>query len=85
MYGSAANVKLALVPVVAVARHYSKMKDRRIRNETIREITTEIKVCEEKIADANANNDTAEKYRLIRIKDQLDDELVRVKTNSKYI
>ena len=61
------------------------MKDRRIRNETIRELNTEIKICEEKINDANANNDTQEKYRLIRIKDQLDAEMVRVKTNSKYV
>lgn len=85
LYGSAANVKLALVPVVAISRHFSKMKDRRIRNETIRELNTEIKICEEKINDANANNDTQEKYRLIRIKDQLDAEMVRVKTNSKYV
>lgn len=85
LYGSAANVKLSLVPVVSIARHYSKQKDRRIQNELAREINTEIKICDEKIADANANNDMKEKYRLIRIKDQLDAELVRVKTNSKYV
>ena len=85
LYGSAANVKLSLVPVVALARHYSKMKDRRMQNELAREIGTEIKVCEEKISDANAAGDTKEKYRLMRIKDQLDAELVRVKTNSKYV
>lgn len=85
LYGSAASVKLALVPTVALCRHFSKEKDRRIRNEVIRDIQTEIKVCEEKISDANANNDQQEKYRLIRIKDKLDAELVRVKTNSKYI
>lgn len=85
LYGSAANVKLSLVPVVAICRHYSKMKDRRMQNELVREINTEIKICEEKINDANANNDMKEKYRLIRIKDQLDAELVRVKTNSKFV
>lgn len=85
LYGSAAKAKLALVPVVAVARHFSKQKDMRVRNELVRELQTEIKVCEEKISDANANGDQKEKYRLIRIKDQLDAEMVRVKTNSKYV
>lgn len=85
LYGSAANVKLSLIPIVAMSRHYSKKKDIRMRNELAREINTEIKVCEEKIADANANNDNSEKYRLIRIKDQLNAELVRVKTNSKFV
>ena len=85
LYGGAAQVKLALVPIVAIGRHFSKDKDRRIRNETVREIQTEIRVCEEKISDANSNGDQKEKYRLMRIKDQLDAELVRVKTNSKYV
>ena len=56
-----------------------------MKNELVREIGTEIKICEEKINDANANGDTKEKYRLMRIKDQLDAELVRVKVNSKYV
>ena len=85
MYGTAAQIKLSLVPVTAVCRHFSKNKDRRMRNELIRELNTEIKVCEEKINDANAREDRQEKYRLIRIKDQLDAEMIRVKTNSKYI
>ena len=85
MYGTAANIKLSLIPALAITRHYSKKKDIRIRNELVRELETEIKVCEEKISDANAASDTKEKYRLIRIKDQLSAELVRVKTNSKYI
>lgn len=85
LYGSAAQAKLSFVPVVALCRHWSKQKDRRIRNELIREINTEIKVCEEKINDASARDDREEKYRLIRIKDKLDAELVRVKTNSKYV
>jgi transcription elongation GreA/GreB family factor len=85
LYGTAAQMKLAFVPVVMVCRHFSKVKDRRIRNELQRELETEIRVCEEKINDANANGDQKEKYRLIRIKDQLDAEVIRVKTNSKYV
>ena len=85
IYGSAAEVKLAFVPVVAICRHFSKKKDQRIRNELTRELNTEIKVCEEKINDANAAGDTKEKYRLMRIKDQLEAEMVRVETNSNYV
>lgn len=85
LYGSAAKVKLSLMPVVAITRHFSKMKDVRMRNELVREISTEIKICEEKILDANSRGDMKEKYRLMRIKDQLDAELVRVKVNSKYV
>lgn len=85
LYGSAASVNMAMIPTVAVCRHLSKKKSRRIRNELIRDLQTEIKVCEEKIADANARSDEQEKYRLIRIKDKLDAEMLRVKTNSQYI
>ena len=85
LYGTAAHVKLSLVPVVAIVRHFSKKKDARIRNELVREIQTDIKVCEEKISDAQANDDKKEKYRLIRIRDRLNAELVRVKANSKYV
>lgn len=85
IYGTAANVNLALVPTVAVCRHWSKKKSMRIRNELTRELQTDIRVCEEKIADANAEGNRDEKYRLMRIKDQLETELIRVKTNSKYI
>jgi hypothetical protein len=57
----------------------------RIRNELVRELTTDLEVCKEKISDASANNDTKEKYRLMRIRDRLSAEIVRVKANSKYV
>lgn len=85
LYGTSATVGLATLPITMMARHYSKMKNRRMRNELMVELNTEIKICEEKISDANANGDTHEKYRLMRIKAKLENELVRVKTNSKYI
>lgn len=85
LYGTSATVGLATIPITMMARHYSKMKNRRMRNELMVELNTEIKVCDEKISDANANGDTQEKYRLMRIKAKLENELVRVKTNSKYI
>jgi len=84
-YGTAANIKLALIPTVAICRHWSKKKNLRIRNELVRELQTEIKICEEKINDANMREDKDEKYRLMRIRDRLDAEMIRVKTNSKYV
>ena len=85
LYGAAAQTKLTLVPIVAVCRHFSKDKDRRVRNELVRELDTEIKICEEKINDANSNGDQQEKYKLMRIKAKLEAEKTRVSVNSKFI
>ena len=85
LYGGAMSYKLALGPVVAMCRHFSKKKDRRMRNEMVRGLDTEIKICDEKINDANAESNKQEKYRLMRIKAQLEAERTRVATNSKYI
>lgn len=85
LYGGAADIKLSFVPVVAVCRHFSKAKDVRIRNELVRELETELSVCEEKINDANSKGDEKEKYRLMRIRDRLKTEITRVKLNSKYV
>jgi hypothetical protein len=85
LYGGAAYTKLSFIPIVMLGRHFSKEKNKRMRFELIRELETEIKVCEEKINDANANEDKTEKYRLMRIRDRLNAELTRVQTNSKYI
>ena len=85
LYSSAARVNLGLIPVVAICRYYSKQKDIRIRNQLTYDIETNIKICEEKINDANAEGDKKEKYRLMRIRDQLTTERNRVRYNSKYI
>jgi hypothetical protein len=57
LYGTTATVSLALMPVTLLARHYSKQKDRRVRNELIKEIETEIKITDEKITDASGEGD----------------------------
>lgn len=85
IYGGAATASLAYVPVAMVARHYSKLKSTRMRNELARELETEINVCNEKISDASAKGDEKEKYRLMRIKDKLESDRLRVRVNSKYI
>lgn len=85
LYGSAATMKLTLVPWMMVIRHFSKEKDRRIRNELVSEIEAEIRICDEKINDANSEGKKQEKYELMRIREKLNRELLRVKYNSKYI
>ena len=84
-YGVAAQINLALIPVMMIIGHFRKDENIKIRNELIREIETELKVCEEKINDASSEGDKQEKYRLIRIREKLTAELVRVKTNSTYV
>lgn len=83
MYGTAAQIKLSMIPMLAVVRHFSKKKDKFVRKELERELATEIKVCEAKIEDAQNNNDQKEKYRLIRLRDKLEQERIRVLLNSK--
>ena len=84
LYGTAASVKLSLIPVTMLLRHFSKEKDIRIRNELVRELETDVKITEEKINDASVNGNTTEKYRLMRIREQLKAEVVRVRINAKY-
>ena len=57
----------------------------KVRNEFVAELDTEIKVCEEKINDANSQGDQQQKYQLMRLKDKLSIERERVIANSKYI
>ena len=83
--GVVSHMKLAMVPFFGMLNHFSKEKDKRIRNELTRELETEIKICEEKINDANAQGDTKQKYELMRIHDKLVAEKTRVGYNSKYI
>jgi hypothetical protein len=73
--------------VLAICQKFSHDKDIRIKNELIRELKTEIKVTEEKIEDARNQGEEGRdaKYKLMRIKEKLDAELVRVAANSKYI
>lgn len=71
--------------VLLIMHKFSKTKDERMRNELVRELQTEIKVCEEKIEDAKSKGDNKAKYQLMRTKEKLDAEMARVTTNSKVI
>ena len=85
LYGSVAQTKLSLLPITWTLRHFSKERDQRIKNECIREIATNIKICDERINDANNSDNKEEKYRLMQVKSKLEAELERVKFNSRYV
>jgi hypothetical protein len=85
MFGVAGSCKLAFIPALGLLKYCSTLKDKRIRAELSKELDAEIRICEEKISDANNENDKEKKYELMRIKDKLEAERIRVRTNSKYI
>ena len=84
MYGGAAAATPMMIPALWIYRHFSKINDKRLKNELIRELQTEIEITQEKINDAQGD-DKHEKYELMRIKSQLEKELQRVQFNSKTI
>lgn len=76
--------------ILFIATKLGGEKDKRIRNELVRELKTEIKVCEQKIDDAKSDvaNGKADKqvvYKLMRMHDKLLQELERVETNSQRV
>lgn len=85
MYGAVAKINIFYTPYLFAINRFSKEKDKRITNELVRELETEIKICDEKISDANSKGDNSEKYKLMRIKAKLEAEMQRVQTNSRYL
>lgn len=85
MHYGAFAINPVLNIVLFICQKLSKGKNVRIRNELIRELEAEIKVTEEKIEDAKANGDNKQKYALIRIKDKLTAEVVRIRANSSAV
>lgn len=82
--GKLFTIKMWIIKRVLL-NNADKKRTLRIRNELAAELDTEIKVCEEKINDANADQNQKEKYKLMRLRDKLVAERTRVRTNSKYI
>ena len=85
MHYGAFAINPVLNIVLAICHKASNTKNVRIRNELIRELKAEIKVTEEKIEDAKSNGDNQQKYKLMRIKEKLEAEVVRISSNSKFI
>ena len=50
------------MPFLGLLKHCSNLKDKRIRNELAKELDSEIRICEEKITDANSAGDNKTKY-----------------------
>ena len=84
-YGIAGMINPLLMIVVFFAQKASAEKNIYIRNELAMELQTEIKICDAKISDAESSGNHKDKYRLMRIKDKLEKERVRVIVNAKHI
>lgn len=80
--GSLLKAGLLLNPVflfLTVTRGVGKNKrEFRIRNEMIGELKTELEVIEEKIKDADRVGDNPAKYKLMRLKNEINKKLLRV-------
>lgn len=82
MAGSLLKAGLLLNPVflvLSLIRGAGKNnKEIRLRNEMIGELKTELAIIDEKIKDADNANDTKAKYRLMRLKNEINKKLLRV-------
>lgn len=80
--GSLVKAGILFNPIIlflTVTRGVGKNKKAfRIRNEMISEIKTEMNIIDEKIKDADHKGDNAEKYKLMRFKNELNKKLIRV-------
>ena len=84
-YGVAFAINPLLDIMVFFVNYCNKERDARLRNELLHELEAEVRICDEKIRDADSGDDKKKKYQLMRIKDKLQAEIVRVRTNSRYI
>lgn len=80
--GSLAKAGLLFNPIfmfLASKKFFGKSKkNRRLRDEMIGEIKTELEILDEKIKDAGYNNNNKEKYKLMRLKNEIQKKLIRV-------
>lgn len=75
-----------IINIILAACHFvSAKKDKRIRNELIQELDTEIKVLNQKVEDAKGNGDRQASYKLMRMQDKLMNERNRVASNSTFL
>lgn len=85
-HGIAFAINPLLNIVLLIAHKLSHEKDIRIRNELVRELQAEKTVVNAKIEDMSGDPKMRnEKYRMMRIKDKLDAEIVRISANSNYV
>ena len=89
-YGIIAHFSKALAIVVFILSNtkiggMARAKQLQIKNELVTELETEIAIVSDKIEDASSDGDRKAKYELMRIKKKLENEKLRVNTNSDYI
>ena len=81
-YGALAKAGLLLNPIFLTISLFNvknkKSKEFRIRNEMIGELKTELAIIDEKIKDADAKGDNKAKYKLMRLKNEINKKLLRV-------
>lgn len=81
MYAALWKVKPVIAAIVFLGRTaIDKNADNNTRRDILSELEGELKIVEEKISDANRNDDNQAKYNLMRIKNQLEREIERVKS-----
>lgn len=85
--GSLFKAGLLLNPIflfLAVTKKVSDSKNSfRIRNEMIGELKAEVSIIDEKIKDADNNRDNGAKYKLMRLKNEIQKKLLRVEGGKK--
>ena len=71
--------------ITIIATKISNKKDERIRTEFVNELEAEIEICEKKIEDASMESNKSDKYKLMRVRKRLQQQLLRVKFNSEKV
>ena len=77
-------------PLIAVlgglgAKTLKKMRDKERREKALKMIKDELEVIDEKIADAKNSDDRAQKYALMRIKQNLEGKLLGITKKGKFV
>lgn len=80
LVGFAVNPLAGAITAIGLAT-IDKSVDLKTKRQVLKELETEIKLCEEKIDDAKAEAQKQEKYKLMRIKAKLENEYERIKYN----
>lgn len=83
MHGLVFKINPLLNIILFICSKLSKEKNKRIRNELVMELDTEMKVIDQKIDDAKSKGDNKAVYKMIRMRDKLRQEKIRVSTNTE--
>lgn len=80
LVGFALNPIAGAITAIGLAA-VDKASDVKTKRQILKELETEIKICEEKIEDSKSEAKKGEKYKLMRIKAKLESEYERIKYN----